>query len=98
AMTFAEAELRQYVLSEDEWEKIKLLVEVLMPFKDENKRRDNMPEWLVQGCEAAINKLLGYCHKTNILHLSAVVLDPRFKIKYFEELKWSSQLITQIRD
>ena len=34
AMSFAEIELRQYALAEDEWEKIKLLVEVLMPFKD----------------------------------------------------------------
>jgi len=34
SVALAETDSRQYVLSEDEWNKIKLLIEVLKPFKD----------------------------------------------------------------
>ena len=34
SVALAESDSRPYVLSEDEWDKIKLVVEVLKPFKD----------------------------------------------------------------
>src|SRR6185437_11074279 len=65
---------------------------------EESKENDEIPAWLIQGCDTAIDKLLTYCRKTSILHLAAIVLDPRLKIQYFEELGWSLHLVTQIKD
>ncbi|RIB18206.1 hypothetical protein C2G38_1367259 [Gigaspora rosea] len=65
---------------------------------EETRQNDDTPEWLKQGCEAASNKLLEYCQKTSVLHISSVVLDPRLKIRYFEGLGWSSNFINQIKD
>lgn len=126
AVVFSEVELHQYIITDEEWERINLLVEVLRPFKDatvfmssseyptlsmvvplyhtlfdtleETIRQNNTIEWLVQGCEAAKSKLTDYCHKTNILYLAAIVLDPRLKLDYFKGLEWSSQKITQIKN
>ena len=71
-----------------------LLVETL----NEATNKENIPQWLAHGCEAATTKLLGYCQKLNILNVAAVILDPRLKLGYFETLKWQSRLINQIKD
>lgn len=65
---------------------------------EETQKKNNIPLWLIQGCKAASTKLLEYCQKTSIFHISAVVLDPRLKFQYFEGLGWSSQLISQIKN
>ncbi|CAG8733175.1 24521_t:CDS:2, partial [Cetraspora pellucida] len=126
AMSFSETELHPYILADNEWKIIELLVEVLLPFKDvttfmssseyptlsmvisvyylllesleEARKKDDMPQWLIQGCESASGKLLEYCQRTSVLHIVSVVLDPQFKLQYFVELRWPSQLINQIRD
>lgn len=74
------------------------LYHMLLETLGETQGKSNTPQWLVQGCQAATAKLLGYCQKTNIWHISAIVLDPRLKFQYFEDLGWSLQLINQIKD
>ena len=74
------------------------LYHMLLKTLDETQRKSITLQWLVQECQAATAKLLGYCQKTNVWHISAIVLDPWLKFQYFEELKWSSQLINQIKD
>jgi hypothetical protein len=70
----------------------------LLKTLEDSMNNNEIPEWLSQGCDAAKKKLLNYCEKTNILHFTAIVLDPRLKFQYFEELGWSSHLITQIKN
>ncbi|CAG8570615.1 12995_t:CDS:2 [Ambispora leptoticha] len=73
------------------------LYHMLLKMLKETQQMNNIPQCLMQGCEAATSKLLNYCHKTNIFHLAAIVLDPRLKFNYFEELGWSLILISQIK-
>lgn len=42
------------------------------------------------------NKLLEYYNKTNDAYLIATILDPRFKMKCYDE--WGSQLISEIQE
>ena len=89
------------IMSSSEYPTLSMVVplyHILYEILDETQKRNNAPQCLIEGCQAAITKLLGYCQKTNVWHISAIVLDPRLKFQYFEELGWSSQLITQIKD
>jgi|SRR6185437_14970085 len=89
------------IMSSSEYPTLSMVVPLyhtLFEILDETQKRDNTPQWLVKGCQAAITKLLGYCQKTNVWHISAIVLDPRLKFQYFEELGWSPQLISQTKN
>ena len=89
------------IMSSSEYPTLSMVVPLyhtLFEILDETQKRDNTPQWLVKGCQAAITKLLGYCQKLNILNVAAVILDPWLKLGYFETLKWQSRLINQIKD
>ena len=89
------------IMSSSEYPTLSMVVplyHMLLETLKETQQKHNTPQWLIQGCQAATTKLLEYCKKTNVWHISAIVLDPRLKFQYFEELGWSSQLITQIKD
>ncbi|RIB12869.1 Piwi domain-containing protein [Gigaspora rosea] len=67
------------------------LYHTLFDTLEETIRQNNTIEWLVQRCEAAKSKLTDYCHKTNVLHLAAIVLDPHLKLDYCGANKYESQ-------
>lgn len=58
---------------------------------------ENIDPTIKKAAKKCIEKLLEYYNKTNKVYLVATVLDPRFKMQYYEENKWE-EIIVKIHE
>jgi hypothetical protein len=55
-------------------------------------------DFLEKSVEDCNRKLLEYYNKTNSAYLIATILDPRFKMSYYEQNEWGNELINDVRN
>ncbi len=67
---------------------------------DDNNKNENNNEnnELKQAAKVCKNKLLKYYNKTNNTYLIAIILDPRLKLKYYQNNNWENKLIDNIKN
>src|SRR3954447_3941959 len=65
---------------------------------DVNSEKNN--EWNQLISEASVKcrtKLMEYYNKTNDSYLISIILNPRLKLKYFQDHEWDENLINEIQ-
>lgn len=62
---------------------------------EEMENIDLSKSFLINTARICKDKLLEYYNKTNDAYLIATILDPRFKMKYYED--WGSTLINEVQ-
>ncbi|XP_057335436.1 uncharacterized protein LOC130674183 [Microplitis mediator] len=67
-------------------------IEMISKQLDDKIDRDNADEQLVLGFEAAKNKMLKHYTRTNWIYCSALILDPRHKLKTFNLTPWGRKI------
>ncbi|GBC07729.1 hypothetical protein RclHR1_07660005 [Rhizophagus clarus] len=55
-------------------------------------------DFLKKAVEDCNRKLLEYYNKTNNACLIATILDPRFKMSYYEQNEWGNELINDVHN
>lgn len=72
------------------------LYNILIDHLEDTVDNNNINSNIQEAAKICRDKILEYYNKTNKIYILAVVLDPRFKIKYFVENNWEN-LIEEIK-
>ncbi|CAB4482136.1 unnamed protein product [Rhizophagus irregularis] len=107
AMVNSDRDLRSFEITDDEWNKIKEIISVLKIFVQTTKILSSA-KYPITYCEnfdsssdiviavkVGLEKLKIYYEKTDdtTMYTIATVLDPRFKLNYYENNKWKQSFI-----
>jgi uncharacterized protein DUF4413 len=73
------------------------LYNTLIDHAEDMNDLENNDSTIKEAAKKCSTKLLEYYNKTNKAYLVATILDPRFKMQYYEENKWD-EIIVEIHE
>ena len=62
-----------------------------------SEKNDELNQLISEASVKCRTKLMEYYNKTNDSYLISIILDPRLKLKYFQDHEWDENLINEIQ-